>query len=982
MSVIDCFDCGEKFATPDLLQEHLWTEHILDRTEVGEDCPECDRQVSRPNATYHYPCFFEVEPHELGLFHDTSKQICPICDGLVKNKNIESHVQTHSITEWASSTDQGNECIICGLQIDNTTDHLICFLDAASRENSDKESSYSCPENGCDSRFSNKGRLLWHIWEMHLEKFDTGTSCPGCEKSIEIGSLTSHLACIDSFDESISKLLPPLDRTCFICDITVYDSSVLHRHFYQRHLTRRNECPSCGDDLTEAEGADITNHIGCIARITGETPMDWVDSEWPCPACGKIHNSQSSLDSHLEQQHLELIYDDLHCSECSKPISDSTPHLDCLLGERWSKESSSVTRHISPQRELDKNTYFNKLYEFVDRERNAERERHQKEYRESSIERLASQEKAIPELVYVGKQYHPNFDNQLVYEYPLDEDESPENKNNLVDEFGLYPYEIVLVGTSQHDTQLPQPGEITFIDEQTIGIAFPEISGNTNTPPLQNLCKDDRTYHAAKLLNPAPYNAEQEAIEAVQSGGLLLDAVLGDRVLSGTPLQLPIEATGQLNEYQKHAVERALGTEDVVCVHGPPGTGKTRTLTHLIRLAVAQDMRVLAASHSNQAVDNLIAGTSTPTEPDRTSLHYVGQPAGRGRFLPWELRDLDEDDEEGQQQATTYMNRPTEMSIARVGYNTDNKVVCQQYEGRPPREADVVAGTMGSLGGVDGDLGEFDLVVVDEAGQAAQPPTFIPASYSGTLVLVGDHLQLPPYVADEEAKEERMHISLFEHLLNMYGRDISALLRRQYRMNEQIVEFPNKHVYDNEIETASLNRDWRVDGLVPIMAVDASGGEETLPGSKSKRNPEEAGIVADHVKLLLNSGLEASEIGVITPYTAQIGTIHSAINEKLGTLSELKIATVDSFQGSEREAIVVSWVRSNNRNDTGFLSFPDEGMRRLNVAMTRARKRLVLIGDWNTLGTPGASENPENTCSKLFAALYYWMDESNLVKYM
>lgn len=389
---------------------------------------------------------------------------------------------------------------------------------------------------------------------------------------------------------------------------------------------------------------------------------------------------------------------------------------------------------------------------------------------------------------------------------------------------------------------------------------------------------------------------------------------------------------------------------------------------------------MLATSHSNQAINNLLVGTSTPTEPDSSSLHYVGQPAGRDRFLPLELRDLDEDDEEAQRRATAYLNRPTELSIARVGHRTTSSVVTEQYEGRPPREADVVAGTMGSLGGADTDLGSFDLVVVDEAGQAAQPPTFIPAAYSRTLVLAGDHLQLPPYAADEAAKEAQMHISLFEHLLNVYGRDISELLRRQYRMNEQIASFPSEHIYDGKIETAPTNRDWQVNDLVPIMAVDISSEEETPRGSKSKRNSTEAEIVANHVKLLLKSGLEASEIGVITPYTAQIETIHSAVREKLGSLPELKIATVDSFQGSEREAIVVSWVRSNDRNATGFLSFPEEGKRRLNVAMTRAKKRLVLVGDWNTLGTVGPNEDPEETCSELFAALYQWLNEQRLIK--
>jgi superfamily I DNA and/or RNA helicase len=205
------------------------------------------------------------------------------------------------------------------------------------------------------------------------------------------------------------------------------------------------------------------------------------------------------------------------------------------------------------------------------------------------------------------------------------------------------------------------------------------------------------------------------------------------------------------------------------------------------------------------------------------------------------------------------------------------------------------------------------------------------------------------------------------------------MLQRQYRMNEEIAAFPGEHIYDGKLETGEENRTWTVGDLKPIMAVDVEGDEQTDDVTKSKKNPTEAQIVADHVKLLQMQDVPLKDIGVITPYAAQIGEIRSAVNEEIGHLGGLKIDTIDSFQGSEREAIIISFVRSNSGNHSGFLSLPEEGKRRLNVAMTRAKKRLVLIGDWNTLGTAAGYEDADST-SELYATLYSMLNAQDRVK--
>jgi len=982
MSVIECFQCGETFGTPSAVKSHIWDTHLSSTSRSEENCEGCGCVLTEENSSYHYPCLYDVRADELGLFHELGQFSCPLCGEICEQDAVESHLLTHSFSERRALLSKQQDCEICGDPVDSVESHIDCAYSGVDSTADGSDTAMTCPGTDCEVELPSSDDLYLHIWDSHVGSQDGTATCPGCGDTITLGELGRHLVCIDSLDHRVSRILPGLDRTCFICDTTVYDRSVLHRHLYQKHLSQTDQCPDCGDPLTEDENADIVDHIACLARSKDNVPLDAAETYWPCPVCEETYTAKNALASHFEQTHLNLILSSTDCAVCGDSIVADDQHLDCIASLGPEVPENSSTR-IDPETSVDSSAYFAELYEFIDRERAAERAQNREQYENSTIDQLADQDAAILELVYIGEQYHPRFDTQLVYERPIPEGETEQSLQDLMEEYGVYPREIVLVGCDRQDEHLPQPGTVGFIDEQTIGIGFPELEGSLDTPPFQNLTQSDRTYHAARLINPAPFDAEEDAVDTVRADSTLSDLVLGRKALTGSRLRLPSETAGELNEYQADAVERALGSEDVVCIHGPPGTGKTRTLRRLIRLAVSQGQRVLATSHSNQAIDNLLVGTSTPIEPDPNSLHYVGSPAGRERFLPKQLRDRldeDEDDEAAQEQATNYLNRPDELSIARVGYNSSNNIVTSQYAGWSVDDADLVAGTMGALGSTDEDLSDFDIVVVDEAGQAAQPPTFIPAQYGETLVLAGDHLQLPPYAADEEAKEEQMHISLFEHLINVYGDDVTELLRRQYRMNEQIAAFPNEHIYDGKIETADRNRDWRVDDLKPLVGVDVAGYEETPPGSKSTRNPREAEVVANHVKLLKMSGLEASEIGVITPYTAQIREIRSAVQSELGPQRGLKINTVDSFQGSEREAIIVSWVRSNRDNNSGFLAFPEEGKRRLNVAMTRARKRLVLIGDWNTLGTPSAHEDPEDTCSTLFADLYQLLDTNDLVK--
>jgi Superfamily I DNA and RNA helicases and helicase subunits len=441
------------------------------------------------------------------------------------------------------------------------------------------------------------------------------------------------------------------------------------------------------------------------------------------------------------------------------------------------------------------------------------------------------------------------------------------------------------------------------------------------------------------LLVPVPFERRTAALGEVERSDRKRALITGDSTVrfDVSKYALP-ESEIELNEHQRTALVWAHGAEDVVCIHGPPGTGKTRTLTAYVESAVERGQSVLVTAHSNQAVDNLLVGDSTPNNPEEETLHALARDPDR------------------------------ELSIARVGGNSRNAVVQQTYMDRPPRGADVVAAT--TSGAAQFDQDQFDVAVVDEATQASRPATAIAINCAQKLVLAGDHKQLPPYCADEGMQEEESHISLFEYLLKRCDDEISVLLRTQYRMNEEIAEFPNSSFYDRTLETADRNRNWTVGNLAPLCGIDIVGNERQQSAGNSYYNPTEAEAVARQVQRLVENGLSPEDIGVISAYSGQVRRIRREINGlDIRNARRLSVDTVDSYQGSEREAVIVSFVRSNDYGHSGFLEFPEGGPRRLNVALTRARRRLVLIGDWDTLGTVAPHRTETESCAPLYAAL-------------
>jgi superfamily I DNA and/or RNA helicase len=288
----------------------------------------------------------------------------------------------------------------------------------------------------------------------------------------------------------------------------------------------------------------------------------------------------------------------------------------------------------------------------------------------------------------------------------------------------------------------------------------------------------------------------------------------------------------------------------------------------------------------------------------------------------------------------------------------------------------------------------FDTLVIDEATQATEPSCLIPATRADRLVLAGDHRQLPPTVRSESARE-RLRETLFERLADRYGDrpDVRTTLDTQFRMHETIQAFPDARFYDGVLEPAESVREHTLVARTDADAdADGDGGstptdghpdvdpdaipagrrrllapaepltvlntaaveapERQRTGSTSRENPREARVVARLAADLLRAGLDPGALAVISPYDDQLDRIEGELLAALdghdgGVPDALEVDTVDGFQGREKTAVFVSLVRSNPDGEVGFLDDP----RRFNVALTRARRKAVVVGDADTVTT-------------------------------
>ncbi|MCG3203581.1 MAG: ATP-dependent RecD-like DNA helicase [Elusimicrobia bacterium] len=512
----------------------------------------------------------------------------------------------------------------------------------------------------------------------------------------------------------------------------------------------------------------------------------------------------------------------------------------------------------------------------------------------------------------------------------------------------------------------PIDGTLYDVQEMEVTVA---INGYIPDPWPDGLCQldllgSDATYKRMRQALGMVRRTEKPALKRLREIFLGNEAALKGRKESFDLFNL------QLNKYQIMAVEKSLAAEEVALIHGPPGTGKTTVLMEIILQTVRRGGRVLASAPSNIAVDNMVekllpwnlrvVRMGHPARIMDSLRHVTLSAQEQEHALMDQIRRMDDERHRLQIQLRRRENRGGGLrgddrhEIQSMIQALRKEINDMEFGLRRQiiQDAQVVLCTHGGVGGALSRQ-KFDLLVMDEASQATEPLSWIPMTLAKKVVFAGDTHQLPPTIYSKEAAEQGLSSTIFDRMKENLDDDFQSLLRVQYRMHETIMRFSSDKFYEGKLiaddsvraHTASELKGAQETELTraPLVYVDTAGtgyGEEWNELLESRENEGEAQLALKILDELKASGIEPHDIALITPYVAQVKKLKLMLPDR-----SVEIGSIDSFQGREKEVVIVSLVRSNEKGEVGFLS----DTRRMNVGMTRARRLLIVIGDSGTI---------------------------------
>lgn len=534
----------------------------------------------------------------------------------------------------------------------------------------------------------------------------------------------------------------------------------------------------------------------------------------------------------------------------------------------------------------------------------------------------------------------------------------------------------VAVDRRLHNARIRQPG-FDEVDNQVFasimevapeGASPKQTQGKVKEPPVRyRLDQDEFSNGMATVRNNLVQMMSDDVAEARRIRQLIVD--LAPPRFKAEATQYTVADPENLNVDQHRAIEKVMRAQDYALVLGMPGTGKTTTIAHIIRALTSQGKSVLLTSHTHTAVDNILLKLRS----DKIPILRLGAPAKVHREV---------------QEFAILAGQPMK---------TFDEIK-DAWHGTP-----IVATTCLGINHPIFHERSFDYCIVDEASQITLPICAGPIRMAKTFVLVGDHNQLPPVVKNEEAREGGLDVSLFKLLSDTHP-DSVVNLAHQYRMCEDIMTLSNTLIYDGKLRCgteelrmkklhnpnmdalrqrhydastilhpgtprsfctgAIQSRCWLYDLLDSEARVRFINTDTVLPlireEAQGKRivNSAEVRIVSQLVESLLTAGVPEEDIGVMTHYRAQL----FLLKEKLRGYAGVEMHTTDRFQGRDKEVIVLSLVRSNEACSIGDLL---KDWRRINVAFTRAKTKLLVIGSMSTLKESGS----ENMLSKFITLM-------------